>query len=220
MPKTVFLAGATGFTARAVLAEKTDIAWILPIREGSRRLADFSGDDRVRVVRYDDPASIADAMAGCDAVLSTIGTTRAQFKEGVSYETVDYGTTVALIEAAKTVGAAHFVLMSSIGAGHPVGPYLKWKALAEKAVIASGLSYAIARPSFLMGEGRSVPGIVNDLIDGLGKVPGLGGMMADLRGIPIEVVAWNFVRLLETGPGENRILAGRDLWAAWNARAR
>jgi uncharacterized protein YbjT (DUF2867 family) len=159
-------------------------------------------------------------MDGCDAVLSAIGTTRAQFAEGVSYETVDFGTTVSLLAAAKRGNVRHFVLMSSHGAGRPVGPYLAWKAKAERAVIASGVPYTIVRPSFLTGGGRRFPRIADAAIGALGSVPGLSGWAADLRSIPIEVVAWNFVRVLERGEDVGKVLSGRDLWRAWEGRPR
>ena len=216
--RKVFLAGATGFTGRAVLAQKADLEFVLAVRAGSARGDAFPGDPRVAVVDYADPASLDRAMAGCGAILSTIGTTRAQFRPGVSYETVDYGTTVALLAAGKRAGVDHFVLMSSWGAGRPMGAYMRWKARTERAVIDSGLPCTIVRPSFLQGAGRPFPGPVSALADLAAKIPGLGGPARDARAIPIEVLAWNYVRILETRGMLGRILTGRDLWRAWESR--
>jgi uncharacterized protein YbjT (DUF2867 family) len=158
-------------------------------------------------------------MDGCDAVLSTIGTTRARSGPGVSYETVDYGTTALLLAAARAVKARHFVLMSSIGAGRPVGPYLAWKARAERAVIDSGVPFTIVRPSFLTGEGRPFPRIADAAVDALARLPLLSGPLRDFRSIPIHVLAWNFVRILTARGDLGKILTGRDLWRAWDERA-
>lgn len=212
----VFLAGASGFTGMALLkhpdAHLLDI--VIHLREGSPSIQNFEGDQRVRIAPFEDRNQLAKAMTGCDAILSTIGTIRARFKEGVSYETVDYGTTVALIEAAKIASVGRFVLMSSLGAGHPVGPYLQWKNKAEQALIQSGLDYTIVRPSYLMGEGRArLPGI-GPVMDGIGKLPGLGKIVDDFRPIPIEVLVRNYIRMLADNSELNKILTGRDLWSA------
>ena len=214
----VFFAGASGFTGRALLghpdARLLDI--IIHLRPDSQSIKNFKGDDRVRIASFDDPEGLAVAMAGCDAILSTIGTVQARFEPGVSYETVDYQTTVALIEAAKRSSIGRFVLMSSWGAGHPVGPYLKWKDKTEKALIDSGIDYTIVRPSYLQGEGRTkMPG--GGLLKSLGRLPGLGNSMDDLRPIPIEVVAWNYIHMLADSTELNRILTGKDLWRKYEA---
>lgn len=218
MSKKVFFAGASSFTGKAVLAVETDIEWVCPLRRGSPRAKELTDDPRAVVVDFQDTASVTKAMAGCRAILSTIGTTRAQFAKGVSYETVDYGINMRLLEAAATNGIEHFVLMSSLGAGHPMGPYLSWKARVEKAVIDSQIPYTIVRPSYLVGTGRPWPKSLNALSDTFSLVPGLSALMKDVKGVPIEVVAWNFVRILAGPEALNQILSGRDLWTAWKSR--
>lgn len=215
--KKVFLAGATGFTGQAVLKQSSDLEFVIPVRKGSPRLADWQDDPRLRVVDYADEDALAAAMEGCRGVLCVVGTTRAQFSPGVSYETVDYAVPVKLLAAARKVGASHFVLMSSMGAGRPFGAYLKWKARAEKAVMESGIPYTIVRPAYLLGEGRPYPRSIIVLGDLAGWLPGLDGAMRDVRAIPIEVLAWNFVRILSGGE-DLGVLRGRDLWRAWAAR--
>ena len=78
-----------------------------------------------------------------------------------TYERSDIGTTRQLLEAARGTGSIdHFVLLSSAGAGRPVGAYLKAKAEAERLVRESGLPYTIFRPSaFEDREGAFVPGL-------------------------------------------------------------
>jgi uncharacterized protein YbjT (DUF2867 family) len=213
----VFVAGVSGFTGRALLAlpEASRLDLVLHLRPGSSNLGSFEQDPRTKVAAFDDVDALADAMSGCQSILSMVGIVRAKFGPGVSYETVDYGTTVALAEAGKKAGIEHFVLMSSMGADLPLGPYLKWKRKAEKAVIDSGIPYTIVRPSYLVGqERRPIPGMTG-LMNGLGKLFFIRKVMDDWRQIPIEVVAWNYVRILSAGSDKNTILTGRDLWGAY-----
>jgi len=108
-------------------------------------------------------------MRGCTTVLQLIGTMRSRFGAGDTYETSDIGTTRQLVEAAKASGVDHLVLLSSVGAGRPMGAYLKAKAKAEALVRESGIPFTILRPSAFTGtEERQVPGWAQSLTRALG----------------------------------------------------
>jgi uncharacterized protein YbjT (DUF2867 family) len=77
--------------------------------------------------------------------------------------TVDYGAAVALMEAARELGVARFVIVSSIGthdvagAGEAMRPYLEAKRDADDALRQSGLDWTIVKPGHLTdapGSGR------------------------------------------------------------------
>ena len=215
----IFLAGASGFTGKAFVAQADAVRapLVVHLRPDSPSLPAWKDDSRARLAAFDDPEGLAKAMAGCQGVLTVIGTTRRQFRQGVSYETVDLGTTVALLEAAKKTSVKHFVLLSSIGADKPLSSYLFWKRRTEVAVAESKIPFTIVRPSFLIGGERRLPG-AGPMLNGLGHLPGLRGSMDDWRPIPIEVLAWNFLRILLDGADQGKILTGRDLWRHWRAR--
>jgi uncharacterized protein YbjT (DUF2867 family) len=78
------------------------------------------------------------------------------------------------------VGVDHFVLLSSVGAGRPVGAYLNAKARAEALVMKGGAPYTIFRPSAFTGEGYPK-------LAAMKAVTGLFGLEA-LRPIPVEVL--------------------------------
>lgn len=62
--------------------------------------------------------------------------------------------TEILVKAAKEAGVNRIVHISAIGVStDSVFPYFKMKALTERAVIFSGLSYAIIRPGLIFGKG-------------------------------------------------------------------
>jgi uncharacterized protein YbjT (DUF2867 family) len=86
-----------------------------------------------------------------------------------------------LLEAARTAAQPpRFIYLSSIGADPAArGSYLKVRGEAEAAIRDSGLSYLIARPSFVTGadreEGRPGERIAAALTDGAVAAMGLLG---------------------------------------------
>ncbi|MBK6598390.1 MAG: SDR family oxidoreductase [Proteobacteria bacterium] len=93
------------------------------------------------------PATLAAAMRGVSTVISTIG---ARFPIGSNgFAAVDWEGNRALIDAAKSAGVSHFILLSAGSAGKDGFPYswsispYPWKAKAEVYLRASGLSYTI-----------------------------------------------------------------------------
>jgi uncharacterized protein YbjT (DUF2867 family) len=73
-------------------------------------------------------------------------------------QTMDLGGAVKLIDAARAVGIARYVIVSSMGAGNPerasgpMRPYLEAKTQADERLAASGLDYTIVRPGGLTDE--------------------------------------------------------------------
>ncbi|HEY3368188.1 MAG TPA: complex I NDUFA9 subunit family protein [Symbiobacteriaceae bacterium] len=108
-----------------------------------------------------DPASLRQAMAGIDVVVSTV-----QFpnhpvenpRKGYTYMAVDGEGTIRQVEAARAAGVKRFLYMS--GAGTRAGQTAPWflaKLKAEAAVRGSGIPYTVFRPSWVYGpEDRSL----------------------------------------------------------------
>jgi uncharacterized protein YbjT (DUF2867 family) len=122
-----------------------------------------------------------------DVVFALLGTTRKRGAEAAkagrneTYETIDYGLTALLIEAAKDAPShPRVVYLSSAGVTATTSnAYLAVRHRAEELLRASGLSYAIARPSFITGPDRdeSRPGerIGSVVADGALSVLGVFG---------------------------------------------
>jgi len=72
--------------------------------------------------------------------------------------TMDYGGAVKLIDAARELDVARWLMVSSMGAGDPdsgaeaMRPYLQAKHGADEALAASGLDWTIVRPGRLTNE--------------------------------------------------------------------
>src|SRR5262245_14028917 len=109
---TAFVAGATGYTGRVLVGglEEHPSWQASPHARAAGKFPDAV------VCDPRDVSALTEGMRGCDAVVQMIGTVRQNFAEG-DYDAIDYGTTVALVDAAKQAGVPRFLLLSSAGAG-------------------------------------------------------------------------------------------------------
>lgn len=157
--RRLFVSGATGATGRTLmrlaLANHLDV--VPHVRPRSAGSAPASGWEHRAVLELSDHEALVSALRGRTTVLQLIGTMRKRFASGDTYETSDIGTTRQLVAAAREAGVEHMVLLSSVGAGRPLGAYLKAKAEAERIVRESGLTWTVLRPSAFEGEGHHVP---------------------------------------------------------------
>ena len=145
-PRRLFVAGATGAVGHVLLelATKQHVDVLAHARPAS---ASKLGSRPIAALELTDP-KLPEVMRGSTTVVQLIGTMRKRFAKGDTYETSDIGTTRSLVEAAKACGTVdHLVLLSSVGAGKPMGAYLKAKAEAERLVTSSGIPFTIFRPS-------------------------------------------------------------------------
>ena len=151
----VLVAGATGGTGRIIVSQLQEQgfhvrAMVRNLEKGKTVL----GED-IELVKADvtDPATLTNAVAGANYIISAIGTPIGT--EGKNNpETVDYLGVVALIDAAKQAGTEKFILITSGGTTwwiHPLnwfgGDVLKWKHKSEVYLRESGLTHVIIRPA-------------------------------------------------------------------------
>lgn len=149
----VVVAGATGGTGRLVvkhlIAEGYEVrAMVRSLEKGKQVLG-----ENVTMVQADvtEPATLPPLLAGADFVISAIGVSG---RGEASPEDVDYGGSLALIDASKSAGIKKFIMVTSGGVTwwtHPInwfsGGVLKWKRKAEQYLRASGLPHVIVRPN-------------------------------------------------------------------------
>ncbi len=147
----VVVAGATGRTGRLVVkhlkAEGYEVrAMVRNLEKGKRVLGKDASMVKADVTK---PATLPPLLKGADFVVSAIGT-----GGKAKPEDVDYGGSVALIDAAKAAGIKKFIMVTSGGVTwrvHPInwfsGGVLKWKRKAEIYLRASGLTHVIVRPN-------------------------------------------------------------------------
>ena len=183
--KTVAVAGGSGFIGRAIVMRLAGIPATrvrLLTRDPERARRKFEAPANVEFVSADvtNRDSLEPALAGASAVVNAV-----QFdaypienpRRGLTFERVDYGGTVALLDAAKNVGVSRFIYISGAAADENSSQSgFRAKGRAERAIRESGLSYTIFRPSLVYGAGDRVMNmLVNALsISPVMPVPGTG----------------------------------------------
>jgi uncharacterized protein YbjT (DUF2867 family) len=218
--KIVAIAGGSGFIGRAIARRLAAIGEI-KVRVITRN--PDAAYERLKVqgvqfVRGDvaDPATLKDALAGADAIVDAVqfdGYPVENPRRGLTFERVDYGGAVTLIQAAKQAGVTQFIYISGASADeYSAHPAFCAKGRAERAIRDSGLSYTIFRPSLVYGpEDKVVNGLARAMrFTPLFGVPGTGKQWVQ----PVLVDDLSAcVALALSGRGRNQIyeIGGPDL---------
>ena len=209
--KTIAVAGGSGYTGMRLLPMLTDAKLKVLLRPGTAEKSPWNA--RADTVACDlmSAESLESKLTDVDEIVCLVGTTRAQFKEGISYETVDWGIPKALAEAGHRAGVKKMHLLTSVGAGNPVGAYLAYKQRAENSLRDSGLTWTIVRPSGITGQGRPWFRALDPFFKVGTAIPGLKNSSWRYHSIPAERLAAIFATLTRTDEYDNRVLEGEIL---------
>jgi uncharacterized protein YbjT (DUF2867 family) len=147
----ILLAGATGTLGTKLVNPLSARQQELRVLAHDPASASSVWGNRAQIVSGDvrDARVVERAVAGVRTIVSAI--TGFGPKRDVSPRTVDWQGNALLIQAAKTAGVEHFVLLSVHQAApdHPIELF-RMKHRAEEALIASGLTWTIIRPTAYM----------------------------------------------------------------------
>ena len=199
----LLLTGATGLVGRPLLRRLTAAGE--PVRclvRNPRRL----GADRVRVQialgDLADPPSFRNAMRGVRTVVHLAGAIRDQ--PNGSIEELNGIATWRMVQAAERAGVEHFVFMGALGAvSHDRTRFLRAKALAERAVLASDVRHTVFAPSLYYAPGDPFLTLLERMAMVLPAVPLSGRGLALYEPIWAEDVADAIAAAL-TGDGNGR----------------
>ncbi len=228
-----FVAGATGYTGRAVvqlLRERGEDV-VAHVRPDSPRLAEHEAWLTSAGAMMDatpwEPAALERRLKELspDLVFALLGTTKARVnaskRVGVqeSYDSVDYGLTAMLLQAALACDPRpRFVYLSAAGVSESArGAYYRARSRAEQEITRSGVAFIIARPSFISGDrsearpGETVGAAVADAALGLASVFGARRLARRYQSMNARQLAQGLVdAALAQGPDEV-ILEAEDL---------
>jgi NADH dehydrogenase len=182
--KTVALAGGSGFIGRAI-ARRLVAGGSIKVRvltrnpEKARARLDLPGIEFVSAdIRQ--PASLKVVLKGANTIVDAIqfdGYPVENPRRGLTFERIDYGGAVALIDAAKEAGVEQFIYISGAASDeNSTHPGFRAKGRAERAIRESGLTYTIFRPSLVYGpEDKVVNGLASAIrFAPIFGVPGTG----------------------------------------------
>jgi uncharacterized protein YbjT (DUF2867 family) len=212
---TVTVFGGTGFLGRRLVrrlaAEGATLRIAVRTPDRAQRVLRAADPDRVTVSRADvrDPASVANAVAGVDAVVNVVSAYVE--KAGTTFESVHVQGARTLAQEAAAAGVARLVLVSGIGADPQSGsPYIRARGRGELVVEQAFPSATIVRPSAMFGPGDALFATLADIARLLPAVPLIGGGRSRLQPVYVDDVAEAIVRMLadpETS-GQTYELAG------------
>lgn len=236
MPETIaFVAGATGYTGRAVVEvlAAEGATTVAHVRPDSPQRDRWTRRWRAQGARVDatpwERAALTRTLTELrpTVVFALLGSTRARARaEGrgavQAYEAVDYGLTMMLYEAAVACGhAPRFVYLSAAGLREGTrNPYMAVRVRVERALREGDLPYTLARPSFITGADRDQPRpgerVGAAVADGVLAVAGwLGGRKVRDRYASMSnvVLARGLVRVALDPAFENQVAQAEQLRA-------
>ena len=186
----ILVAGATGVLGSEIV--RNLLARGEKVRAMTRKASKPETVDRLRkagaeivVADLKEPASLAAACKGVDAVISTV-TSVTTAQPGDSCAATDGRGTISLIDAARKAGAKKFVFVSFDADCSPDAPLARAKRDVEKHLERSGLDYTILHPS-LFFETWLGPMLFADPIAGTARI--YGGGTEKIRYIAVADVA-------------------------------
>lgn len=147
--KRIFMVGATGTIGRATLKALTERGYEIVVfvrRSSIKNLEQCAGID-VRIGDVTDAASIEkDGFSGekFDVVLSCLASRNGTAKDAWK---IDYQAHIDLLAASNAGGVRHMVLLSAICVQRPRLAFQQAKLAFENALIESGMTYSIVRPT-------------------------------------------------------------------------
>jgi NADH dehydrogenase len=148
---TVMVVGASGVIGRSAvraLLARDEVRATVRRPEAAEVLRALGAKVAVR-----DPfEDLGGLLGGCHTLVHLVGGLRAQDDDELFR--ANHASVLHALEAAREAGVKRFVMVSAPGA-HPeaANPFLRAKGLAEEAVAASELEYAIIRSSHVYGLG-------------------------------------------------------------------
>ncbi len=149
----ILVAGGTGFLGStivdALLFADMEVGVLSRSRPANSRVSWVQGD-------VTDPTRLDEKLRGWQVVIDAVQLPNYPMenpRKGLTFERIDLGGTINLVDAAKAAGVNHFVGLSGNGAAEDA-PYhwLRFKWQEEQHIIQSGVPYTIFRPSWVYGE--------------------------------------------------------------------
>lgn len=185
----IAITGASGFLGRHLAARlKSDgERFVCLTRRGSLNAGKLRQIGcEIRTVDFENAGSIADSLAGCEALIHLLGLINGTDSELAKANVL---TTQNVTEAAKRAGIKSILYVSSVAALMRHGPYGISKHQGEERLRESGISFTILRPAYIYGRGdrRNTERMLN-VIKKWPFVPLLGGGSFRLQPVFVEDV--------------------------------
>lgn len=200
-PRLVTVFGGTGFLGRRIVRHLRERD--VPVRVASRhpersRELFGAGDARLQSVAADvhDDRSVADAIAGSDAVVNAVSLYVEHGRE--TFRSVHVEAARRVAAEAQRAGVARLVHVSGIGAD-PASPssYIRSRGEGEAAVRAAFPAAIVVRPAVMFAEDDAFLTTIVGLLRRLPAYPMFGSGETRLQPVYVEDVAEAIARVLQ-----------------------
>lgn len=155
------LLGGTGFVGRhliARLAAQGHRVRVLSRNAALRPVLRVLPNVQVDTADVYDPAALARAFEGADAVINLVGILNEKGFGGAGFQRAHVRLTQGVIAACEQAGVKRLLQMSALNAGRGESHYLRTRGEAEAAVKASSMDWTIYQPSVIFGPGDGLFG--------------------------------------------------------------
>jgi divinyl chlorophyllide a 8-vinyl-reductase len=210
--RRVFVVGATGYigrqTVRALLARGDEVVCLVRARSGIGGAQDEAAvrqtlaGAEVRFGEVTRLASVQEALRGehFDAVISCLASRTGGVKDAWA---IDHQANLHVLDACRAAGVSHFVLLSAICVQKPLLAFQHAKLAFEEALIHSGLTYSIVRPTAFF---KSLAGQVEKVKRGQPFTVFADGLLTACKPISEADLARFLVACLDDADKRNAVL--------------
>lgn len=208
----ILFAGGSGFLGRHICRALIEASHeVSVLTRNPQRIATIPQLAGAGAVEGDvtDPSSLRGSAAGFDAVATAVQFPNfpvEQPSRGLSFDRYDRGGTENLLAEAARAGAGRFFYVSGVNVSPDSHkPWYRAKGLAEKAIQASGLSYAILRPSWAYGPEDNALNRIARMARLSPLVPKLGTRPQRIQPVYVEDIALAVTRIFERDEAWGRV---------------
>ncbi len=212
MANTLFITGSGGFIGRRFLQrlEASNYRTVYCLDLDINRIQGLlSHNGNINIIQADllDVQKYASQLKECDTVVHFAAATGKKVTKQAYFDVNTLGTTV-LVNEAQRVGVKRILYLSTIAVKYTDKSYYYYaqsKEAGEKAVISSGLSYTILRPTIVIGENGPVWNSLARLAR-FPVIPLFGGGKAKIQPIYLDDFVDLLVEVLEVDNFHNQVL--------------
>jgi uncharacterized protein YbjT (DUF2867 family) len=207
----VLVTGGTGFVGREITCQLGVAGHAVRLLARHPNTRVLTQGTTISTGNILDPASLADACAGMDAVIHLVGIISEAGAQ--TFENVHTRGTENVVRAAQAAGVKRYIQMSALGtrpAARARYHQSKWRA--EEIVRSSGLDWTLFRPSIIYGPGDGFVNLFAKIIRRSPIVPVIGNGKTKFQPVPVSMVAGAFVKSLSesAAAGKTFDLAGTE----------
>lgn len=214
--ETILVTGAGGFVGGYVLAalSEQNVRVLGMVRQEAHLPRIVALGAELVLADVTDPASLAKAMVGVDAVIHLAAVNRDASRKGAGMETVNYRGTVSVLGAAKAAGVKRLVQVIAIGAdSRRTSRLSRTQGLAAEAVLGSGILATVLEAGVIFEHGDAFTTMIAGLarISPILVVPGDGrARFEPISARDVAAAAINALAMPET-IGKRYQIVGPDM---------